>query len=90
MARRAGTGSASLPGIEISRGTGYAGIADVKGVWRRAAHGMPVHGPPWAFRQSPRSLRNLLVYCSAVVPETELQVGDAYVCGRGAGRVPVQ
>jgi hypothetical protein len=30
MARRAGAESARLPGIEISRGTAYAGIADVK------------------------------------------------------------
>ena len=48
-----------------------------------------MHGPPWGFRQSPRSLRNLLVYCSGVVLEIELQVGDAYVVPR-AGRVPVQ
>jgi hypothetical protein len=30
MARRAGAESASLPGIEVSRGTAYAGIAEVK------------------------------------------------------------
>ena len=35
--------------------------------------------PALDLRQSPRSLRNLLVYSSADVPETELQVGDAYV-----------
>ncbi len=39
----------------------------------------PVHGPRLNLRQIPRSLRNLSVYSSAVVPETELQVGDAYV-----------
>src|SRR5580704_18773222 len=46
----------------------------------------PVHGPPWDIRQSPRSLRNLLVYSSGVVPETELQVGDAYESEQGVSR----
>ena len=39
----------------------------------------PVHSPRLNLRQIPRSLRNLSVYSSAVVPVTELQVGDAYV-----------
>src|SRR6516164_4674043 len=43
----------------------------------------PVRGPPQDPRQSPRSLRNLSVYSSAVVPETELQVGDAHVWAEG-------
>jgi hypothetical protein len=34
---------------------------------------------PGIFRYFPRSLRNLLLNSSGVVPESELQVGDAYV-----------
>src|SRR5258708_35843307 len=26
----------------------------------------PVHGPPWGLRQTPRTVRKLFVYCSAV------------------------
>ena len=37
----------------------------------------PLPGPHWDLRQSPRSVRNRLVYSSGVVPETELQVGEA-------------
>jgi hypothetical protein len=44
---------------------------------KRAERGYPAHGPLSGFGQSPRSLRNRLVYSSAVVPETELQVGEA-------------
>jgi len=41
----------------------------------RARKSLP--GPPWDLRQSPRSVRNRLVYSSGVVLETELQVGEA-------------
>jgi hypothetical protein len=46
----------------------------------------PVRGPLRVLRQSPRSLRNALAYCSGVVLETELQVGDAYVSEQGVSR----
>ena len=37
----------------------------------------PLPGPHWDLRQSPRSVRNRLVYSSGVVLEIELQVGEA-------------
>ncbi len=53
---------------------GFDALGVPRGGPRRVA---PCGGPPWDCRQSPRSLRNLLVYSSGVVPEIELQVGDA-------------
>jgi AcrR family transcriptional regulator len=46
----------------------------------------PLPGPPWDLRQSPRSVRNRLVYSSGVVLETELQVGDAKSSEQGVSR----
>ena len=58
---------------------GYGALA-MTGIAERAVTDQPtVYRSAWDLGQSPRSLRNLLVYSSADVPETELQVGDAYV-----------